>query len=121
MHVAIVSTLVGGHLSREEVKHAIDLEDDLALEAEIYVSALEEGLNTKGDFEPAETVEYADVHLTLNIWFDNAIWLGNCLDVVLGVTVFYGGIENGKAVDIGSVGFVELPKEVGQDRRLEFG
>lgn len=66
MHVAVIGPLIGGQFSREEVEHAIDLQDDLALKAEVYVSALEEGLNDEGDFESAEAIEDADVHLALN-------------------------------------------------------
>lgn len=66
MHVAVIGPLIGCQFSGEEVEHAIDLEDDLALQAEVYVSALQEGLNREGDFESAEAVEDADVHLALD-------------------------------------------------------
>lgn len=120
MHVAVIGPLVGSQFPREEVKHAIDLEDDLALEAKVYVSALQEGLNCEGDFESAQAIENADVHLALDRGLKGIQCLGSGLDVMVWVTVFYGGVQDGKAVDVGSVGFVELPEEVGQDWCLEF-
>ena len=53
MHVPVIGPLVRFEFPWEEVEHAVDLENDLALQAKIYVPALEEGLDGEWDFEPA--------------------------------------------------------------------